>query len=152
MNGKQTVVVGVMPNGFEYPEKTLVWLPMAWNYSDEMLLKQAIFYSTIGRLKQSVSPDLAREELAAIQVHSFEEIKKSRPDADFSNMPKVSVVSLHDQLVGSSKPALLLLLGAVGFVLLIACADVANFRFLRALSNADAKSPCAQLSAPRVCA
>jgi predicted permease len=135
MNGKQTVVVGVMPNGFEYPGKTLVWLPTAWNYNDEMLLKQAFFYSTIGRLKQSVSPALAREELAAIQVHSFEEIKKSRPGVDFSNMPKPSVVPLHDQLVGSSKPALLLLLGAVGFVLLIACADVANLLLARAVQR-----------------
>jgi predicted permease len=135
MNGKQTVVVGVMPNGFEFPEKTLVWLPMAWSSKDEMLLKQMLFYETIGRLKQSVSPAIAREELAAIQIHSFEEIKKSRPDADFSNMPKISVIALHDKLVGSSRSALLLLLGAVGFVLLIACADVANLLLARAVQR-----------------
>ena len=138
MNGKPTTVVGVMPAGFELPAKSMVWLPAAWELSDEMLLKQALFYSCIGRLKAGVQPVRARDELTAIATRVREEaMKKSPPPPGrkYPPMQAVTVVPLHDQLVGTSRTALLILLGAVGFVLLIACADVANLLLARAVQR-----------------
>jgi putative ABC transport system permease protein len=138
MNGKPTTVVGVMPFGFEFPEKSMVWLPTAWETSDEMLLKQAFFYFSIGRLKPGVAPARGREEMTAIATRMREEAEKKSPPPPghkYPPMQKVTVIPLHDELVGTSRPALLILLGAVGFVLLIACADVANLLLARAVQR-----------------
>jgi putative ABC transport system permease protein len=150
MNGKQTVVVGVMPFGFEFPEKTVVWLPTAWSGFDEMLMNQARFYRTVGRLKSAVSPAQAREELTTLETHEHDELMKANPGRRFANFPEVTVIPLHEQLVGSSKSALLLLLGAVGFVLFIACADVANLLLARAVQRQREIALRAALGASRL--
>ncbi len=137
INGKQTVVIGVMPPSFDYPGNTMLWLPAAWTFRDEAFYGSAFVYRTIGRLKPGISVAQAREELNAIYSRVMSEAAAQAAVAPAAiAKDAVEVAPLHEELAGSSRAALLLLLGAVAFVLLIACADVANIVLARAVATA----------------
>jgi putative ABC transport system permease protein len=124
MNGANRTVIGVMPAGFSFPDKTTeVWVPLAISPQRKQD-RNAISFKAVGRLKPGVSMAQARAEMGAIAKRLDEQYSRS----DYG----VNLVMLRDQETGSVKPALLVLLGAVAFVLLIACANVANLLLARA--------------------
>jgi putative ABC transport system permease protein len=125
LNGEKYTVVGVMPAWFRSLAEADVWVPM--DMSPKALGPRGQHqYQAIGRLKPDVQLANAQAELDAI----VQRIGKQFPD---SSETKGAIVSpLKEQLVGDSRPQLLIMLGAVGLVLLIACANVASLSLVRA--------------------
>ena len=126
LGGKKHVVVGVMPGGFLYPDRrTEVWVP--WQLTPEKLADHGShFLHVVARLRPGVSLTSANAELATIA----KQLEQEHPDSN----AKVGAfaVPLRDQIAREIRPAILVLLGAVCFVLLIACANIANLLLARA--------------------
>ncbi len=124
MNGANRTVIGVMPPGFSFPDKrTEVWVPLALSPQRKQA-RSVISYKAVGRLKPGVSMAQARADMGAIAKRLDEQYSQS----DYG----VNLVFLRDQETRTVKPALMVLLGAVAFVLLIACANVANLLLAQA--------------------
>jgi putative ABC transport system permease protein len=116
--GSTTVLVGVMPRAFSYPDKVDLWVPA--NLDPARDPRDNRMYEAIGRLKDGVTLAQAQAELDALSA---------RLDAAYPSSNHgwgVRLVLLNDYIVGRARLTLLLLLGAAGIVLLVACANVAN--------------------------
>lgn len=123
LDERSYVVIGVMPDGFAYPSGAEYWLPLDLPRPEPGSVFYAYF---LGRLRSGVSLDAARSEFANLQrSHAAELPEGYEKDA-------ISMVTLHERTYGDLRPALLILLGTVGCVLLIACANVANLLLARA--------------------
>jgi putative ABC transport system permease protein len=123
ISGVPWSIVGVAPRGFDFPNGARLWLPVRNN--DEQCGRGCVYLNGIGRLADGVAVDAARQEMAAIA----QALEQQFPDANTD--VTVAVETLHDRTVGNVRLALLALLGAVGMVLLIACANVANLVLVR---------------------
>src|SRR3989442_5027411 len=125
LSGKRRTVVGVLPQGYTFPNHSEVWTPIAFDH-DELSARGAHYLHVFGRLKPGVTLEAAQIEMDTIA----ERLRKQYPD---SNAGWETLVSpLSEMIVGKIRPALMVLLGAVCFVLLIACANVANLLLARA--------------------
>jgi len=130
VNGKEMVIVGVMPEGFDYPEDAEMWQPLAFTNDDLSPDNRGSHgYEVIARIKPDLTLVQAREDMDRV-THSIIERNASYPYKKFNYA--VLLVPLLEQTVGDVQTALWVLCGAVGVVLLIACVNVASLLLARA--------------------
>ncbi|HJR40437.1 MAG TPA: ABC transporter permease [Gemmatimonadaceae bacterium] len=124
MNAIDHMVIGVLPADFHFYEPVDLWVPMRFTAAHRTVPGRYI--RVLARLKPGVTPEQADLEMKALARQRLEDVPEM--NANWTAL----AVPLHENLVGGARPALLVLLGAVGFLLVIACANVANLLLARA--------------------
>jgi putative ABC transport system permease protein len=129
LDGVSKEVVGVMPAGFSYPSGRDAWLPV--DYDEGFVTKQrgAWYLSVVARLKPGVTPQQSAAEVEAIGRNLARQYPDANAEIGMTTYP------LLEAMVGNIRPSVMILLGAVGFVLLIACTNVANLLLARAATR-----------------
>ena len=124
LNGKDHTVIGVMPRDFEYPMGVEVWGPLDLRVAG-LADRTNHYLQVIGRLQSGVSISQAQADLQAVAGRLAQQYPQT--NADHS----ARVVNLVDDLLSGSRQFVLVLMGAAGFVLLLACVNVANLQLAR---------------------
>jgi putative ABC transport system permease protein len=124
LSGVKGTIVGIMPAGFNYPDETELWTEYRLNASEEV--RDNRYLNAISRLKPGVPLAQAQAEMDTISQRLEQNYK------EFNTGWSVRLTELRERLVGELRTSLLMLFGAVAFVLLIACANVANLLLARA--------------------
>src|SRR4051795_13319924 len=136
VNGRGCTVVGVMPKGFQFPpgevDPAEIWIPLQLKPGQNG--RGSHFLSLLGRLRSGVSLEQARGEFDRIVQQQGALSSPNNHTFHPKNHPIVSF-GLHEEVTGSVKPAMMMLLAAVCFVLLISCVNVANLLLARAESR-----------------
>jgi putative ABC transport system permease protein len=129
-------IIGVAPPWFRHPGRVNetdvdVWAPSGWvasPFPTQPIRRSYLLQGAFGRLKPGMSVAAAQQRIDALAARLRQEFRTDYPE---TSGWALRVIPLHDDLVGNVRPALLTLLAAVGFVLLIACANVANLLLAR---------------------
>ena len=125
LNGAPSTIVGVMPPGFYFPSRQVeYWTPIAIDPANAS--RGGHFLGVVARLKPGVSQQQAEAEMKTIAERLGQQYPRE------SANESAEIVALHEQVIGNSRPALLTLMAAVGVLILIACANVANLLLVRA--------------------
>jgi predicted permease len=132
LNNRSVQVIGVMPSDFYvkswYPASTEGWVPIAWTEKDRAT-RGNHNWLVVARLREGVTPAKAQSEMNIIS----DRLARDYPEEDKGWGARVT--PLRENLVGDVRPALFTLLGAVGFVLLIACANTGNLVLARTIAR-----------------
>ncbi len=122
INGQPYTVIGVMPTSFDFPERSEVWMPR--EIMADHSTRSAHNHQVFARLKPGLSLASAQADMNTVGARLAQSYID---DHDHG----IRVNSLYEEIVGPVRPALMILLGAVGFVLLIACVNLANLQMAR---------------------
>jgi predicted permease len=128
LDGRPRTVIGVMPEGFQFPPLATMWAPLGLD-NQTKARRDFHRFRVIARLKQGVSLEKARAEFQTIGTRLAQQYPDMNADEN------IAVNPMLEDTVGQLRPTLLILLGSVAFVLLIACANVANLLLAKAAAR-----------------
>jgi putative ABC transport system permease protein len=139
LDGRPFTVVGVMPRSFEFPYRdelmdaeAELWVPLALTDKEKNGRADSFDFRFVGRMKPGVTLAQAQADIGTIAAR----LRQEHPDVYSGNLEMTAgVVALKEKIVGQVRPLLLILFGAVGLVLLISCANVANLLLARAAAR-----------------
>ncbi len=138
LNRRPYIIIGVMPQGFDFPRGSQLWIPWDLDESNARILSPSLpirTVSIVARRKPDATPQELRAELSRLSSSIRDDYPKEFKQRGFRNDLAIGATPLQEQLTGQLRPALLVLSGAVGLVLLIACVNVANLLLARAGSR-----------------
>jgi putative ABC transport system permease protein len=129
VNGIPLTIVGIALPEFDYPARTELWTPTTFDYQRIPKTGSVLMWTSIGRLRPGLTWAQARD---AFEIEAYERAPQRR-NADVANRP--ALIPLQQHLAGPVREAALVLLGGVGFLLLLACANVANLLLARTIAR-----------------